>query len=68
MLADANPNQTQRLQQYNQAGEQVIDDVGWLPIYHGKIQALRSTKLVGIVNNALQVVPPDDWGNIYFTQ
>jgi peptide/nickel transport system substrate-binding protein/oligopeptide transport system substrate-binding protein len=66
--ADVNQNPTQRLQQYNQAEEQIVDDVGWLPIYQGKIQSLRSTKLVGIVNNALQVVPPDDWGNIYFTQ
>ena len=66
--ADVNQNPTQRLQQYNQAEEQIVDDVGWLPIYQGKIQSLRSTKLVGIVNNALQVVPPDDWGSIYFTQ
>ncbi len=67
-LADVNQNPTERLQQYNQAEEQVVDDVGWLPIYQGKIQALQSKKLVGIVNNALQIVPPDDWGNIYFTQ
>ncbi len=68
MLADVNPNQTQRLQQYNQAEEQVIDDVGWLPIYQGKIAVLKSPKLVGIVNNALSVIAPNDWGNIYFTQ
>src|SRR6266699_2517818 len=53
---------------YNQVKEQIVDDVGWLPIYQGKIQALQSKKLVGIANNALQIVPPDDWGNIYFTQ
>jgi len=68
MLADVNANQTQRLQQYNQAEEQVIDDVGWLPIYQGKIAVLKSPKLVGIVNNALSVIAPNDWGNIYFTQ
>jgi oligopeptide transport system substrate-binding protein len=44
-----------------------VDDVGWIPIYQGKIQAMQSTKLVGIKNNALQIVPPNDWGNIYFT-
>jgi len=65
--ADVNPDQAARMQQYNQAEDQIVDDVGWIPIYQGKISALQSTKLVGIKSNALQVVPPNDWGNIYFT-
>jgi oligopeptide transport system substrate-binding protein len=66
--ADVNPDQTARLKQYNTAEEQVVDDVGWISIYQGKVQVLQNPKLVGIVYNALQTIPPNDWGNIYITQ
>ncbi|MBA2396681.1 MAG: peptide ABC transporter substrate-binding protein [Ktedonobacteraceae bacterium] len=66
--ADVNQNPTERLQQYNQAEEQIVDDVGWIPIYQNKVQLLQSTKLKGIVWNALSIVPPNDWNNIYFVQ
>jgi oligopeptide transport system substrate-binding protein len=65
--ADVNLNQTQRMQQYNQAEQQIVDDVGWIPIYQNKIQLMQSTKLHGIVYNGLSIIPPDDWANIYFT-
>ncbi|MDQ2903831.1 MAG: peptide ABC transporter substrate-binding protein [Ktedonobacteraceae bacterium] len=65
--ADVNPNATQRLQQYNQAEEQIVDDVGWISIYQNKVQLLQTTKLKGIVWNALSNIPPDAWQNIYFT-
>lgn len=65
--ADVNPNATQRLQQYNQAEEQIVDDVGWISIYQNKVQLLQNTKLKGIVWNALSNIPPDAWQNIYFT-
>nr|BBH92871.1 peptide ABC transporter substrate-binding protein [Thermogemmatispora argillosa] len=65
--ADVNLNQTERMQQYNQAEQQIVDDVGWIPIYQNKIQLMQSTKLHGIVYNGLSIIPPDDWANIYFT-
>lgn len=65
--ADVNPNATQRLQQYNQAEEQIVDDVGWISIYQNKVQLLQTTKLKGIAWNALSNIPPDAWQNIYFT-
>jgi len=66
--ADVNQDPTARIQQYNQAQQQIADDVGWAPLYQNKVQVMQSTKLVGIVFNALSVIPPDDWANIYFTQ
>jgi len=66
--ADVNQNPTQRMQQYNQAEEQIVDDVGWISIFQGKVQLLQNPKFVGNVYNALDIIPPDDWGNIYITQ
>ncbi len=66
--ADVNQNSTQRMQQYNQAEEQIVDDVGWISIFQGKVQLLQNPKFVGNVYNALDIIPPDDWGNIYITQ
>ena len=66
--ADVNLDQTARLKQYNTAEEQVVDDVGWISIFQGKVQVLQNPKLVGIVYNALQSIPPNDWGSIYITQ
>ncbi len=66
--ADVDQNATERLELYNMAEEQIVDDVGWIPIYQGKVQILQNPRLVGIVYNALDVIPPDDWGNIYITQ
>jgi oligopeptide transport system substrate-binding protein len=66
--ADVDQNQTERLKLYNMAEEQIVDDVGWIPIYQARRQVLQNPRLVGIVYNALDVIPPDDWGNIYITQ
>ncbi len=66
--ADVNQNQTERLKLYNMAEEQIVDDVGWIPIYQVKRQLLQNPRLVGIVYNALDIIPPDDWGYIYITQ
>jgi oligopeptide transport system substrate-binding protein len=63
--ADVDQNQTERLKLYNMAEEQIVDDVGWIPFYQVKRQVLQNPRLVGIVYNALDIIPPDDWGNIY---
>jgi peptide/nickel transport system substrate-binding protein/oligopeptide transport system substrate-binding protein len=65
--ADVNQDQAARLQQYNQAEQQITNDVGWIPIYQNKIQLMQSPKLHGVVLNGLSIIPPDDWANIYFT-
>jgi oligopeptide transport system substrate-binding protein len=66
--ADVDQNQTEPLKLYNMAEEQIVDDVGWIPIYQARRQVLQNPRLVGIVYNALDIIPPDDWGSIYITQ
>src|SRR5438552_15330730 len=57
--ADVTQDQTARLKLYNQAEQQIVDDVGWISIYQNRVQALESTKIQGIVLNGLSIVPPD---------
>ncbi len=63
--ADSNTNATQRLQQYNTAEQQLVNDVAWIPMYQTAAQTLRKPCVVGVVNNAQGLVFPDSWGNIY---
>jgi peptide/nickel transport system substrate-binding protein/oligopeptide transport system substrate-binding protein len=67
--ADANTsNASQRLKAYQQAEQQLINDVAWLPIEQEKQVFLRNPDIVGIVDNAQNIIPPDDWANIYRVQ
>jgi oligopeptide transport system substrate-binding protein len=63
--ADINHNQLERLQQYNQAEQQLINDVAWIPMYQETIRIVRKSCVIGFVDNAEYLIPPDDWGNIY---
>jgi oligopeptide transport system substrate-binding protein len=65
--ADVDQNTTERLKLYNME-EQIVDDVGWIPIGQVKQEILQNPKLVGIVPNALGVISPDDWGTIDLTR
>ncbi len=70
LLASADTiNQAQaRLQSYQQAEQQLVNDVAWLPIGQVTNTFLRSQDIVGIVDNAQNIVPPDDWAHIYRVQ
>jgi oligopeptide transport system substrate-binding protein len=63
--ADNTMNENARLQAYQQAEQQLVDDVAWLPIEQVTTTFLRSPNIVGIVDNAQEIIPPDDWANIY---
>ncbi len=63
--ADSNTNSTERLQQYNTAEQQLVNDVAWIPMYQSAAQGLRKPCVVGVVNNAEGLVFPDSWANIY---
>jgi oligopeptide transport system substrate-binding protein len=65
--ADANLNQTERMQQYNQAEQQAVNDVAWLPVYQQTISEVIKSCVVGIAQNAQALTPPNDWANIYKT-
>ncbi len=66
--ADSNTNTTQRTQIYQQAEQQIVNDVGWLPIDQETSTFLRTPTIVGITDNAAGIIPPDDWSHIYRIQ
>jgi len=66
--ADVTSNQTQRLQMYNQAEQQLVNDVAWLPIYQRNASRLLRTYVIGRVYNSLEQFPPNDWANVYIAQ
>ncbi len=63
--ADVNSNQTARLAAYNQAEQQLVNDVSWLPMEQVTLNVLLKPYVKGIVFNAQGLIPPDDWGAIY---
>ncbi len=65
--ADVNGDSTARQQAYWSIEQQLVNDVAWLPVYQGTSNILRKACVHGIVNNALGIVPPNDWGSIYIT-
>lgn len=64
-LADQIINSTNRLSAYNQIEQQLLDDVAWLPMQQVMLNYLLKPYVIGVVDNAQSLVPPDDWGNIY---
>ena len=63
--ADANTQQDARFHVYQQAEQQLVNDVAWLPMEQVTTTFLRSPLIVGIVDNGQGSIPPDDWANIY---
>jgi peptide/nickel transport system substrate-binding protein/oligopeptide transport system substrate-binding protein len=63
--ADSNTDATSRVQQYNTAEQQLINDVAWLPIDQVAIQVLRKPCVVGYKDNAQGLVNPESWANVY---
>ncbi len=63
--ADANADQASRLQQYNEAEQKLINDVVAIPMYQETSTYILKPCVVGVIDNAQQITPPDDWGKIY---
>jgi peptide/nickel transport system substrate-binding protein/oligopeptide transport system substrate-binding protein len=66
--ADAASPSSTRLQDYQQAEQQLVNDVAWLPLEQVTSIFLRKPFVVGFVDNALGIVPPNDWAKIYILQ
>jgi oligopeptide transport system substrate-binding protein len=66
--ADASSQASMRMQDYQQAEQQLVDDVAWLPMEQVTATFLRTPYIVGITNNAQNLIPPDDWAHIYRVQ
>ncbi len=63
--ADGNPDPTSRIQQYNQAEQNLVNDVAWIPRFQFTYDFVRKPCVVGIKDNAQSFIPQDDWGSIY---
>jgi hypothetical protein len=46
----------------------LVNDVAWMPMSQVTEVFLRKPYVVGMVNNEMGQVPPDDWANIYVLQ
>ena len=57
--------QSDRVQKYQQAEQQLVNDVAWLPMEQVTQVFLRKPYVIGINDNGLGIIPPDDWANIY---
>ncbi len=66
--ADTTMHSGPRIQAYQQAEQQLVNDVAWLPMEQETTNFLRTPWLVGFVDNGQGIIPPDDWASIYRTQ
>ena len=63
--ADSTMTASTRFSLYQQAEQQLVDDVAWIPTMQVTQTFLRSPAIVGIVDNGMGITPPDDWAKIY---
>ncbi|QBD76983.1 peptide ABC transporter substrate-binding protein [Ktedonosporobacter rubrisoli] len=68
--ADINLNPQERTQQYNDAEQKIVNDVGWLTLFQGQFQLLINPKLRNYPVTPLGFggFEPDAWGNIYMAK
>ncbi|HLZ59865.1 MAG TPA: peptide ABC transporter substrate-binding protein, partial [Ktedonosporobacter sp.] len=65
--ADANTDSTTRMKQYNQAEQQLVNDVAFAPLFQVTAFNLYKPCIKGLVDNAQGPMPPDDWANVYIS-
>ncbi len=63
--ADVNPDQTARMKQYNEVEQQVANDVAWMPMEQVTNTFVLKPYVKGMVFNAQDIIPPNDWGKTY---
>jgi oligopeptide transport system substrate-binding protein len=66
--ADSTSDLSARVSLYQQAEQQLINDVAWLPVTQETAVFLRSPTVIGIVDNPLDIILPNDWSHIYIGQ
>ncbi|HZR43188.1 MAG TPA: peptide ABC transporter substrate-binding protein [Ktedonobacteraceae bacterium] len=65
--ADATQDPTQRMKMYNEAEQQLVNDVAWIPTNQVTSTLVRKPCVVGMIDNAQSLIPPDDWTNTYIS-
>ena len=65
--ADVNQNAKAREQAYWAIEQTLVNDVAWASRFQQTSSRLRKPCVQGIVDNALNITPPDSWANIYIS-
>ncbi|HEY4384868.1 MAG TPA: peptide ABC transporter substrate-binding protein [Ktedonobacteraceae bacterium] len=65
--ADVTSDQTKRLQMYNQAEQQLVNDAAWMPRFQNSLSFVRKPCVVGMKDNPQDMYPPDSWANVYIS-
>jgi oligopeptide transport system substrate-binding protein len=65
--ADVNAVPAQRRQQYQQAEQQLVNDVAWLPIAQQVASYVQKPCVQGATDTPYGVTPPDDWANVFLS-
>jgi oligopeptide transport system substrate-binding protein len=65
--ADGMPNGPARYQAYNQAEQQLVNDVAWMPMEQVQAPYVVKPYVHGFFYNPQQLIPPDYWSQIYIT-
>ena len=68
LQADTTQDATARLKLYNDAEQQLSNDVAWIPLWQENNLVLVRSNVANLLPNAQQLVPPEDWSNIYISQ
>lgn len=66
--ADTEKDSSKRITMYNDAEQQLVNDVAWLPMYQEATSYALKTYVEGYSFNATDLVPPFDWANIFITK
>lgn len=66
--ADVQQDQTKRFQMYNQAEQQVIDAVAWIPFQQEKLYWRQRTWIHGFSQDQLGLMVDLNWSNVYVAQ
>ena len=62
---DVMTDQTARAAAYNQLEQKLVNDVAWLPMDQRLATQLTKSYVIGLPQNALDLVAPDSWKDIY---
>ncbi|QBD76114.1 peptide ABC transporter substrate-binding protein [Ktedonosporobacter rubrisoli] len=65
--ADVNANASERLQQYHQIEQQLINEVAWVPKYQQVSNYVLKSCVVGVIDNSFNLIPSDDWSKVYIS-
>jgi oligopeptide transport system substrate-binding protein len=66
--ADASSNQEERFKIYQDAEQKIVNDVGWIPLYHRNINRLINPKVKNYELNGYDDLTAEQWANVYISQ